>query len=149
MASLNKTMIIGTLGRDPEVRYTTDGAAIANLSLATTGQWKDKNTGEKKEETEWHKVVMYGRLAEIAGEYAKKGKQIYIEGRLKTRKWKDRDGVEKYTTEIVADQLQLLGGRDDGQAAAPQAQARPQQRAAKPQAQASAMADYDDNDFPF
>ncbi len=150
MASLNKVMIIGTLGRDPEVRYTTDGAAIANLSLATTSQWKDKNTGEKKEETEWHKVVMYGRLAEIAGEYAKKGKQIYIEGRLKTRKWKDKDGVEKYTTEIVADQMQLLGGREDGQSAAPQAQARPQQqKAAKPQAQASAMADYDDNDIPF
>ena len=148
MASLNKVMIIGNLGRDPEVRYTPDGAAIANLSLATTSQWKDKNTGEKKEETEWHKVVMYGRLAEIAGEYCKKGKQIYIDGRLKTRKWKDKDGVEKYTTEIVADQMQLLGGRDDGQSAAPQAQAqaRPQQqRAAKPQASVK----IEDDDIPW
>jgi single-strand DNA-binding protein len=112
MASLNKVMIIGNLGRDPEVRYTADGAAIANLSLATTSSWKDKNTGEKKEETEWHRVVFYGKIAEIVGQYAKKGRPLYVEGRLKTRKWTDKEGVEKYTTEIVADQMQLLGGRE-------------------------------------
>jgi single-strand DNA-binding protein len=112
MASLNKVMIIGNLGRDPEVRYTADQAAIANISLATTSSWKDKNTGEKKEETEWHRVVFYGKLAEIVGQYAKKGRPLYVEGRLKTRKWTDKDGVEKYTTEIVADQMQLLGSRE-------------------------------------
>jgi single-strand DNA-binding protein len=106
MASLNKVMIIGNLGRDPEVRYT------ANISLATTSSWKDKNTGEKKEETEWHRVVFYGKLAEIVGQYAKKGRPLYVEGRLKTRKWTDKDGIEKYTTEIVADQMQLLGSRE-------------------------------------
>ncbi len=112
MASLNKVMIIGNLGRDPEVRYTADQAAIANISLATTSSWKDKNTGEKKEETEWHRVVFYGKLAEIVGQYAKKGRPLYVEGRLKTRKWTDKDGIEKYTTEIVADQMQLLGSRE-------------------------------------
>ena len=112
MASLNKVMIIGNIGKDPEVRYTPDGAAIANLSLATTSQWKDKNSGEKKEETEWHRVVFYNRLAEIVGEYAKKGRPLYVEGRLKTRKWTDKEGIEKYTTEIVADQMQLLGNRE-------------------------------------
>jgi single-strand DNA-binding protein len=112
MASLNKVMIIGNLGRDPEVRYTADGAAIANISLATTSSWKDKNSGEKKEETEWHRVVFYNKLAEIVGQYAKKGRPLYVEGRLKTRKWTDKDGVEKYTTEIVADQMQLLGSRE-------------------------------------
>jgi single-strand DNA-binding protein len=112
MASLNKVMIIGNLGRDPEVRYTPDGAAIANISLATTSGWKDKNTGERKEETEWHRVVFYNKLAEIVGQYAKKGRPLYVEGRLKTRKWTDKDGVEKYTTEIVADQMQLLGSRE-------------------------------------
>jgi single-strand DNA-binding protein len=112
MASLNKVMIIGNLGRDPEVRYTADQAAIANISLATTSSWKDKNSGEKKEETEWHRVVFYGKLAEIVGQYAKKGRPLYVEGRLKTRKWTDKDGVEKYTTEIVADQMQLLGNRE-------------------------------------
>ncbi len=112
MASLNKAMIIGNLGRDPEVRYTPDGGAIANISLATTSGWKDKNTGERKEETEWHRVVFYGKLAEVVGQYAKKGRPLYVEGRLKTRKWTDKDGVEKYTTEIVADQMQLLGSRE-------------------------------------
>ena len=112
MASLNKVMIIGNLGRDPEVRYTADGAAIANISLATTSSWKDKNSGEKKEETEWHRVVFYNKLAEIVGQYAKKGRPLYVEGRLKTRKWTDKDGVEKFTTEIVADQMQLLGSRE-------------------------------------
>lgn len=114
MASVNKVILVGNLGRDPEVRYMPDGGAIVNLSIATSNSWKDKNSGEKKEETEWHRVVIYGRLAEIAGEYCKKGRPVYLEGRLKTRKWTDKDGVERYTTEIVADQMQLLGGRESG-----------------------------------
>lgn len=114
MASVNKVILVGNLGRDPEVRYMPDGGAIVNMSLATTSSWKDRNSGEKKEETEWHRVVLYNRLAEIAGEYCKKGRSVYVEGRLKTRKWTDKDGVERYTTEIVGDSLQLLGGRDGG-----------------------------------
>ena len=112
MASVNKVILVGNLGKDPDVRYLPDGGAVVNLALATSSSWKDKNTGEKREETEWHRVVIYGRLAEIAGEYCKKGRSVYIEGRLKTRKWQDQSGVDKYTTEIVADQMQLLGGRD-------------------------------------
>ncbi|HEX4844437.1 MAG TPA: single-stranded DNA-binding protein [Limnobacter sp.] len=114
MASVNKVILVGNLGKDPDVRYLPDGGAVVNLALATSSNWKDKNTGEKREETEWHRVVMYGRLAEIAGEYCKKGRSIYVEGRLKTRKWQDQQGVDRYTTEIVADQMQLLGGRDGG-----------------------------------
>ena len=112
MASINKVIHIGNLGKDPEVRYTPNGAAICNIGIATTRSWKDKSSGEKVEETEWHRVVFYDRLAEIAGEYLKKGRPVYVEGRLKTRKWQDKEGVEKYTTEIVADSMQLLGGRD-------------------------------------
>jgi single-strand DNA-binding protein len=115
MASVNKVILVGNLGRDPEVRYSPEGSAICNLSLATTSQWKDKASGEKREETEWHRVVMYNRLAEIAGEYLKKGRSVYIEGRLKTRKWQDKDtGADRYSTEIVADQMQMLGGREGG-----------------------------------
>lgn len=115
MASVNKVILVGNLGRDPEVRYSPDGAAICNVSIATTSTWKDKNSGERKEETEWHRVVFYNRLAEIAGEYLKKGRPVYVEGRLKTRKWQDKDtGADKFTTEIVADQMQLLGGREGG-----------------------------------
>ncbi len=112
MASVNKVILIGNLGRDPEVRYAPSGSAICNVTLATSRQWKDKTSGERQEETEWHRVVFYDRLAEIAGEYLKKGRPVYVEGRLKTRKWTDKDGVEKYTTEIVADQMQLLGSRE-------------------------------------
>jgi single-strand DNA-binding protein len=112
MASVNKVILIGNLGRDPEVRYAPSGSAICNVTVATSRQWKDKTSGEKQEETEWHRVVFYDRLAEIAGEYLKKGRPVYVEGRLKTRKWTDKDGVEKYTTEIVADQMQLLGSRE-------------------------------------
>lgn len=115
MASVNKVILVGNLGRDPEVRYSPEGSAICNLSVATTSQWKDKTSGERKEETEWHRVVMYNRLAEIAGEYLKKGRSVYIEGRLKTRKWQDKDtGADRYSTEIVADQMQMLGGREGG-----------------------------------
>lgn len=112
MASINKVILIGNLGRDPEVRYTPNGSAIANLAIATTRSWKDKTSGEKQEEAEWHRVVFYDRLAEIAGEYLKKGKPVYIEGRLKTRKW-EKDGHTNYTTEIIAEQMQLLGSRDE------------------------------------
>jgi single-strand DNA-binding protein len=116
MASVNKVIIVGNLGRDPEVRYSPDGAAICNLSVATTSQWKDKASGERREETEWHRVVLYNRLAEIAGEYLKKGRPLYLEGRLKTRKWQDKDtGADRYSTEIVADQMQMLGGREGGE----------------------------------
>jgi len=114
MASVNKVIVLGNLGRDPEVRYTANGAAICNVGIATSRQWKDKTSGEKQEETEWHRVVFYDRLAEIAGEYLKKGSSVYVEGRLKTRKWTDKDGVEKYTTEIVASEMQLLGSRTGG-----------------------------------
>ena len=112
MASVNKVILVGNLGRDPETRYSPDGSAITNVSIATTSQWKDKNTGEKKEETEWHRVVFYGRLAEIAGQYLKKGRSVYVEGRLRTRKWQDKEGQERYTTEIIADVMQMLGGRE-------------------------------------
>ncbi len=114
MASVNKVILIGNLGRDPEVRYTPNGSAVCNVSLATTRNWKSKDSGERQEETEWHRVVFFDRLAEIAGEYLKKGRPVYVEGRLKTRKWTDKDGVEKFTTEIFADQMQLLGGREEG-----------------------------------
>jgi single-strand DNA-binding protein len=112
MASVNKVILVGNLGRDPETRYSPDGAAICNVSIATTSQWKDKASGERKEETEWHRVTFYGRLAEIAGEYLKKGRSVYVEGRLKTRKYKDKEGIEKYATDIIADQMQMLGGRE-------------------------------------
>jgi single-strand DNA-binding protein len=112
MASVNKVILLGNLGRDPETRYTTGGDAVTNLSIATSEQWKDKS-GEKQERTEWHRVVLFGRQAEIAGEYLKKGRSVYIEGRLQTRKYTDKDGVEKYSTEIVGDRMQLIGsGRD-------------------------------------
>ena len=114
MASVNRVTLIGNLGRDPETRYSPDGAAITNVTIATSRQWKDKTSGERKEETEWHRVVFYGRLAEIAGEYLKKGRSVYVEGRLKTRKWQDKEGVDRYTTEIVAEEMQLLGSRDGG-----------------------------------
>jgi single-strand DNA-binding protein len=110
MASVNKVILIGNLGRDPETRYMPDGGAVTNVSIATTETWKDKN-GEKQEKTEWHRVAFFGKLAEIAGEYLKKGSQVYVEGRLQTRKWQDKDGQDKYTTEIIADRMQMLGSR--------------------------------------
>lgn len=157
MASINKVILVGNLGRDPEVRYTPDNNAITNISVATTDRYKDKHSGEQKEITEWHRVVFFNRLAEIAGEYLKKGSQVYIEGRLRTRKWTDQSGVEKYTTEIIADQMQMLGSRsggsgggvayDDGYGApAPSASAaRPAARSAAP---AKPVDDLED-DIPF
>jgi single-strand DNA-binding protein len=110
MASVNKVILVGNLGRDPEVRYMPDGGAVTNISVATTDVWKDKG-GEKQERTEWHRVVFFSKLAEIAGEYLKKGSPVYIEGRLQTRKWQDKEGQDRYTTEIVADRMQMLGSR--------------------------------------
>ena len=110
MASVNKVILIGNLGRDPETRYMPEGGAITNISIATTEKWKDKN-GEMQEKTEWHRVAFFGKLAEIAGEYLKKGSQVYVEGRLQTRKWQDKDGADKYMTEVVANVMQMLGSR--------------------------------------
>ncbi len=165
MASVNKVILVGNLGRDPEVRYAPSGAAICNVTIATSRQWKDKTSGERQEETEWHRVVFYDRLAEIAGEYLKKGRPVYVEGRLKTRKWTDKDGVEKYTTEIVAQEMQLLGGREGGggggaggggddmgepRAAAPRSAPAPRAPAAgKPAAKSSTGFDDMDDDIPF
>ncbi|NYT68761.1 single-stranded DNA-binding protein [Pusillimonas noertemannii] len=170
MASVNKVILVGNLGRDPEVRYSPDGAAICNVSIATTSQWKDKASGERREETEWHRVVFYNRLAEIAGEYLRKGRSVYIEGRLKTRKWQDKEtGQDRYSTDIVADQMQMLGGRGDSgddngfsggnsggyggsqqrqQPASRQGGRPAQQRPAAPSAPATSLADMDD-DIPF
>lgn len=114
MASINKVILIGNLGRDPEVRYTPNGNAVCNATVATSRNWKDKSSGDKMEETEWHRVVFYDRLAEIAGEYLKKGRSVYVEGRLKTRKWQDKEGKDVYTTEVIADNMQMLGGREGG-----------------------------------
>ena len=160
MASVNKVILVGNLGRDPEVRYSPDGAAICNVSIATTSSWKDKTSGERREETEWHRVVFYNRLAEVVGEYMKKGRPLYVEGRLKTRKWQNKEGVDQYTTEIIADQMQMLGGRDGGEgggsmggggesAPRPAAARAPQaQRPAAPAASGANLADMDD-DIPF
>ena len=114
MGYLNKVMIIGNLGADPEMRYMPSGAAVANLSIATTEKWKDKESGQMKERTEWHRVSLFGRLAEIAGEYLTKGSQVYIEGKLQTRKWQDKDGNDRWTTETVAGQMVMLGSRGEG-----------------------------------
>jgi len=113
MASVNKVILVGNLGRDPEVRFMPNGEAVCNFSIATTDSWKDKS-GAKQERTEWHNIVMYRKLAEIAGEYLKKGRPVYVEGRLQTRKWQTKEGQDRYTTEIIADQMQMLGGRESG-----------------------------------
>jgi len=160
MASVNKVIIIGNLGKDPEVRYMPSGSAICNLRVATTRTWKDKTSGDKQEETEWHAVSLFDRLAEVAGEYLKKGRSVYIEGRLKTRKWTDKEGVERYTTEIVASEMVLLGGReggggggdDMGGAPAPRSAPAPAPRPApvsKPAAKTNTGFDDMDDDIPF
>ena len=125
---INKVILVGHLGQDPEVRYTTSGSAVTNISLATTESWKDKNTGEKVEKTEWHRIVFFGRLAEIAGEYLTRGRQVYIEGKLQTRKWQDQNNQDRYTTEVVGNEMQMLGsaqGGGQGQYAGGQAPAAP------------------------
>ena len=156
MASVNKVILIGNLGADPETRFAPSGDAVCNIRVATSETWRDKATGERKEATEWHRVAFYGKLAEIAGQYLKKGSQVYIEGSLRTRKWQDKDGKDQYTTEIRGDEMKMLGSRQDGdsaprQQAAPQ-QPRPQQQ--RPQQQNSGGAqggfgDFDDSDIPF
>ncbi|HEB99656.1 MAG TPA: single-stranded DNA-binding protein [Thiotrichales bacterium] len=146
---VNKVILIGNLGRDPEVRYMPSGGAVANVTIATTDQWKDKQTGEQKERTEWHNVVFYNRLAEIVGEYLKKGSQVYVEGRLQTRKWQDKEGRDRYTTEIIANEMQMLGSRSGGSAgfgAAAQQQAAPKPEPAA--AGGGLDSDFDD-DIPF
>lgn len=115
---INKVILIGHLGQDPEVKYMPSGSAVANVSIATTESWKDKNTGEKQDRTEWHRVVFFARLAEIVGEYLRKGSQVYVEGRLQTRKWQDKNGQDRYTTEIIASEMQMLGGRGGGSGSA-------------------------------
>ena len=161
MASINKVIIVGNLGKDPEMRSFPNGDQIANVSIATTDKWKDKTTGEMKEATEWHRINFNGRLAEIVGQYLKKGSQVYVEGSLRTRKWTDKDGVEKFTTEIRADQMQMLGGRqgmggsgDDGGSSsysAPKPAAPASRPAAAKPAAAKAASGFDDmdDDIPF
>ena len=162
MASVNKVILIGNLGKDPEIRYAPSGSAICNITVATSRVSKDKTSGEKQEQTEWHRVVMFDRLAEIAGEYLKKGKSVYIEGRLQTRKWTDKEGVEKYSTEIIAQEMTMLGSReggggtggdeDMGNARPPQRSAPPARSAAPPQkpaAKSSTGFEDMDDDIPF
>ncbi len=163
MASVNKVIIVGNLGRDPEMRSFPSGDQIANVTIATTDKWKDKQSGEMKEATEWHRVVFNGRLAEIVGQYLRKGSQVYVEGSLRTRKWTDKDGAEKYTTEIRADQMQMLGSRqgmggpsdDGGGYEAPPRQApaarAPAAAAPRPAPAAKAASGFDDmdDDIPF
>lgn len=168
---INKVTIVGNLGNDPETKYMPSGGAVTNISVATSESWKDKQTGQQQERVEWHRIVFFNRLAEIAGEYLKKGSQVYVEGALRTRKWQDQSGQDKYTTEIVASEMQMLGGRQGGgggmggdpgydqsyapQAAAPAQQAAPASRpqapaaAPKPAAQPAQGMDSFDDDIPF
>jgi single-strand DNA-binding protein len=150
MASVNKVIIVGNLGRDPEVRYMPSGDAVTNIAVATTDRYKDKQSGEQKEITEWHRIVFFNRLAEVAGEYLKKGSAVYVEGRLATRKWTDKDGVERYTTEIKGDSMQMLGGRSSGGSSEPYdaPAARPAAAPAAKKPAPAAMDDLDD-DIPF
>lgn len=144
MASVNKVILVGNLGADPENRFAPSGDAICNISVATTESWKDKQTGEKKEATEWHRVGFFGKLAEIAGQYLRKGSQVYIEGSLRTRKWQDKNGQDRYTTEIRGDVMKMLGGKPEGQQqAAPPRQQAPQRQQSAPPAGAF------DDDIPF
>lgn len=154
---INKVILIGNLGQDPEVRYMPSGSAVTNLRIATTDSFKDKDTGEKQERTEWHSVAMFGRLAEISAEYLKKGSQVYIEGRLRTRKWQDKEGKDRYTTEIIADEMQMLGGRGGGMGAGTGASSdsegshSPGRPAKQPQPAAAGAGDAGefDDDIPF
>ncbi len=164
MASVNKVIIVGNLGRDPEIRYLPSGDAVANIAVATSYKSKDRTTGEQKEVTEWHRISFFGRLAEIAGQYLKKGSSVYVEGRLQTRKYMDKDGVEKYATDIVAEQMQMLGGRqgmggdssmDDGagsyESTRPAPAPRPQQAAPQPRPAPKPAPNFSDmdDDIPF
>jgi single-strand DNA-binding protein len=153
MSSVNKVILIGHAGKDSEVRYTASGGAVANVSIATNEVWKDKQSGESQEHTEWHNVAFFGRLAEIAGEYLRKGRQVYVEGRLQTRKWQDKNGQDRYTTEIVATEMKLLGSRDgtgNGTTSASATPVRPATVAATPRQPVPALAGEEaDDDIPF
>lgn len=153
MASVNKVILLGNLGRDPEVRYLGNGDPVCNMALATTRTWKDKTSGERKEETEWHRLTAIGKIAEIAGQYLKKGSQVYVEGRFKTRRWTDKDGVEKISTEVVINELTMLGdprSKDSAPQAKPQGAHQPApQRQAPPRQQAATAFDDMDSDIPF
>ena len=142
MAGINKVILIGNLGGDPEVRYTPSGDAVANFNIATSEEWKDKDTGEKKERTEWHRIVAWRRLGEICGEYLSKGRQVYVEGRIQTNAWEDKEGNKRYTTEIVANTVQFLGGRDVGDSPRPQSPPVPDYSGAPTQGP-------EDDDIPF
>lgn len=152
---VNKAILIGNLGKDPEVRYTPNGAAVANITMATSMTWKDKNTGEPQERTEWHRVVFFNRLAEVVGEYLRKGSKIYVEGRLQTRKWQDQQGQDRYTTEIVANEMQMLDSKPQGQQSHQQSQQAQQYASASggvssppPHVDSIPPGDFDD-DIPF
>ena len=142
---INKVILVGNLGADPETRYMPSGSAVTNLSVATSESWKDKQSGEQKDRTEWHKVAMFNRLAEVAAEYLRKGSQVYIEGKIRTRKWQDRDGNDRWTTEIIADEMQMLGGRGGGGSAPMSSDSRPASSSPPPQ---PGPDDFDD-DIPF
>ena len=144
---VNKAIIVGTLGQDPEIRYTANGGAVANISVATNESWKDKQTGEAQERTEWHRIVMFGKLAEIAQQYLKKGSQAYFEGRIQTRKWQDQSGNDRYSTEIVANEMQMLGGRSGGGGGAPMDSG--EQSQSKPAVPETAPMDDGFDDIPF
>ena len=143
MASVNKVILVGNLGRDPEVRYTTNGTAVANFPIATTDRWVDQASGERKERTEWHRIVVWSKQAEIAGEYLRKGKQVYIEGSLQTREWTDRDGNKRYTTEVKAQNFQMLGSRQDAPSSDDRPSPAPAAAASEPDA------GYEEDDIPF
>ncbi|HVI55444.1 MAG TPA: single-stranded DNA-binding protein [Luteibacter sp.] len=147
MKGVNKVIVLGNIGKDPETRYTASGTAITSLSIATSEAWKDKTTGEKQERTEWHRVKLFGKLAEIAGEYLKKGRQVYVEGSLRTDKYTDKDGVERYSTDIIASEMQMIGGNPEvGSKPAPVPR---QERAAPHRAQAPVNDGFDDDNIPF
>ncbi len=157
MASVNKVILVGNLGQDPEVKYMPSGGAVTNISIATTDTWTDKSSGQKQERTEWHRVVFFNRLAEIVGEYLRKGSPVYIEGRLQTRKWQDQNGQDRYTTEIIAREMQMLGGKPGGSSdfqqnqAAPQASSQNQGQPAPAEQNSAPPQNFDnfDDDIPF
>ena len=148
MASINKVILVGRCGQDPEVRYLPSGETVANITVATSESWKDKQTGEKKELTEWSRISFFGKLAEIAGKYLKKGSQVYIEGRLRTRKYTDKEGIDRYATEIIADTMQMLGSRQDGQESTGRNKYAEQTGRDAPSQRPAPMSDMDD-DIPF
>ena len=145
---INKVILVGTLGADPDTRYTPSNAAVTNLSIATNESWKDKQSGEQIEKTEWHRVVMFNRLAEIASEYLRKGSQVYIEGKIQTRKWEDKEGKDRWTTEIVANEMQMLGARSSGGNSGAESRGEPATKSSSPASSPESSDDFDD-DIPF